>query len=177
VALPLRLAFARVYRAFAEVGITDRVVFVGSGRLGLPERALVAFALGCDAVNVGREAMLAIGCIQAQRCHTGRCPTGVTSQSWWLTRGLDPSSKAVRCANYLVQLRHELLALTRACGAPHPALVTLDDLEVIDDRFGARSARDVFGYAPAWGTPSASQRGAILALMAPPLTEPPSPAR
>ena len=47
-----------------------------SGRLGFPDSALFAFALGCDLISVGREAMLAIGCIQAQRCHTGRCPTG-----------------------------------------------------------------------------------------------------
>ncbi len=29
--------------------------------------AVVAFALGCDMINVAREAMLAIGCIQAQK--------------------------------------------------------------------------------------------------------------
>ena len=41
-------------------------------------------------VNVGREAMLAVGCIQAQKCHTGECPTGVATQNPWLARGLDP---------------------------------------------------------------------------------------
>jgi glutamate synthase domain-containing protein 2 len=35
-----------------------------------------AFSLGADMVSVGREAMLAIGCIQAQCCHTDTCPTG-----------------------------------------------------------------------------------------------------
>ena len=44
-----------------------------------------------DLVNVGREAMLAVGCIQAQKCHTGDCPTGVATQNQWLARGLDPS--------------------------------------------------------------------------------------
>ena len=65
VSLPFKLAISRVYRAFAERGLTGDVVFIGSGRLGMPETALLAMALGCDMINVAREAMLAIGCIQA----------------------------------------------------------------------------------------------------------------
>ncbi len=165
VALPFKIGFSRVYRCFAEAGIEHDIVFVGAGKLGLPEAALLAFALGCDAVNVGREAMLSIGCIQAQRCHTGRCPTGVTTNSPWLKRGLDPALKSVRCANYLVQLRHELLQLSRACGQVHPSLVTLESIEVLDDRFGSRPARDVFAYEPEWGVPSPTDRAALTALM------------
>ena len=143
-----------VYRVFAERGLTDDLVFTGSGRLGLPHFALLAFALGCDSISVGREAMLAVGCIQAQRCHTGKCPTGVTSNNWWRMRGLDPSSKSVRLATYVVELRKELLELSRACGVPHPALVTLDHIEILDDRLGSRSGREVFGYDTGWGRPS-----------------------
>ena len=58
VSLPFRLGFSRVYTIFAEAGLHERVVFIGSGKLGLPENAVVAFALGADMVNVGREAML-----------------------------------------------------------------------------------------------------------------------
>ena len=168
VALPFKVGFARVYRSFAEQGITDDVVFVGAGKLGFPDTALIAFALGCDTVNVGREAMLSIGCIQAQRCHTGRCPTGVTTNSWWLMRGLDPDLKSVRCASYLTQLRHELLQLSRACGHVHPALVTLDAIDVLDDRFGVRPGCDVFGYEQGWGVPSASDRTELEGLLAAP---------
>ena len=50
---------------------------------------------------------MAIGCIQAQRCHTGHCPTGVATQNRWLVRGLDPTDKGVRLANYVVTLRKE----------------------------------------------------------------------
>ena len=161
VALPFKIGFSRAYRVFAEAGVQDRIVFCGGGKLGLPESALLAFALGCDTVNVGREAMLSIGCIQAQRCHTGRCPTGVTTNSAWLQRGLDPTRKSVRAANYLVQLRKELLQLSRACGVEHPALVTLENLEVLDDHFGARTAADVFGYEPGWGLPSPTDRAEL----------------
>jgi glutamate synthase domain-containing protein 2 len=165
VALPFMVGFPRVYRVFAEAGLRDNVVFTGAGKLGLPENALLAFALGCDTVSVGREAMLAIGCIQAQRCHTGRCPTGVTTNNAWLQRGLDPALKSLRAANYLVQVRKELLQLSRACGVPHPALVTLDHLELVDDRYSTRTAREVFGYQPGWGVPSTTDRMEITSLM------------
>ena len=156
VALPFKVGFSRVYREFAQRGISDRVVFIGSGKLGFPHESTIAFGLGCDMVNVAREAMMSIGCIQAQRCHTGRCPTGVATQNPWLVHGLDPELKAARLANYVLTLRKELLALSRACGVDHPALISLDHIDVLDDRFGASSARDVFGYEPGWGLPATS---------------------
>ena len=69
-------------------------MFNGSGKLGFPEAVLFAFALGCDVVSVGREALLSIGCIQAQRCHTNHCPTGITTHNRWLVRGVDPVLKS-----------------------------------------------------------------------------------
>lgn len=144
VALPFKVAFSRVHRIFAEEGVVDQLVFVGSGKLGFPEAALLGFSLGCDMINVGREAMLAIGCIQAQRCHTNHCPTGVATQNWWLAGGLNPELKSVRLANYIVSFRKELLALSHTCGAEHPSRVMPDQLELLDDRFGARTVAQVF---------------------------------
>jgi glutamate synthase domain-containing protein 2 len=165
VALPFKLAFARVYREFSQRRIDDRVVFVGSGKLGFPQDALLAMTLGCDAINVGREAMMSIGCIQAQRCHTGHCPTGVATQSAWLSRGLDPASKAVRCAQYIETLRQEMLQLAWAAGYEHPALMTPDRIEFVDDRFGSRTAAAVFGYESGWGRPSTDDCVAIASLL------------
>ncbi|QDG50555.1 FMN-binding glutamate synthase family protein [Persicimonas caeni] len=153
VSYPFKTAFPRVYRIFAERGLADDVVFVGSGKLGFPQTALFAYAMGCDMVAVAREAMLSIGCIQAQRCHTGHCPAGVATQNKWLMRGLDPTLKSARFANYVATLQSEILDLTHACGLPHPALVTLDHFDVLDDNFSAHSARDVFSYEPSWGLP------------------------
>jgi len=150
VALPFKLGFARVYRTFAEAGLAEDVVFAGAGRLGLPDTALFAFALGCDMVNVGREAMISIGCIQAQRCHTGRCPAGVATQSRWLTHGLDPELNSSRAAAYIVALRAELLALSRSCGVGDPALVGPEHIEVVSERFGSATLSEIFGYQPGW---------------------------
>jgi glutamate synthase domain-containing protein 2 len=151
VALPFKVGFARVYGAFAREGIADRVTFTGAGKLGFPEAALFAFALGCDMVHVGREAMLAIGCVQAQICHTGRCPVGIATQSPWLARALHPEHKADRLAAYVVALRAEILSLSRACGVAHPALVGPDHLTVVDAHFAALSVRELFGYEDGWG--------------------------
>jgi glutamate synthase domain-containing protein 2 len=151
VSLPFKIGFSRVYEAFAREDLDRKVTFIGSGKLGLPESALFAFALGCDMVNVAREAMLAIGCIQAQICHTGRCPVGVTTQNRWLQRAIRPGDKAERLSGYVTALRGELYSLARACGVAHPALVTSDHLEILDDRFGATSVREMFGYEQGWG--------------------------
>jgi glutamate synthase domain-containing protein 2 len=163
VSLPFLRAFPRAFRPFAERGLTDRVVFIGSGRLGLADRALAAFALGCDAVHVGREAMLAIGCIQAQRCHTDRCPTGVATQSPRRERGLDPDHKSVRAANYLATLRHELLRLARTCGHHHPALVTAEQVELLDAQQVTTSLGQLHDYRPGWGVPGPGEVRDLLA--------------
>lgn len=165
IAFPFKQAFSQVHRIFAESHVQERVVFIGSGKVGFPESALFAFALGCDMVNVAREAMMSIGCIQAQRCHTGFCPAGVATQNKWLMRGLVPSLKSARLANYVVTLRRELLAVSRACGFEHPALLTPDHLAILDDRFGSSTLSELFGYEEIDPRPSEEDRKTIRSLM------------
>ncbi len=152
VALPYRLAQARAFRAFAERGIQHRVTWIGSGRLGLPEEAMMAFALGADMINVGREAMLSIGCIQAQRCHTGHCPSGVATQSAWRQRGIDPTLKSARAASYIIALRREITRLARSAGSAHPSDVSLANFEVLEGDV-LTSVVDRFGIRPEWVVP------------------------
>ncbi|SCL30756.1 Glutamate synthase domain-containing protein 2 [Micromonospora rhizosphaerae] len=165
VSLPFQQGFSRVYQTFAERDLHERTVFIGAGKLGLPDNAIVAFALGCDMVNVGREAMLAIGCIQAQKCHTDTCPTGVATQNPWLVRGLDPSLKSVRAANYIRTLRRDLIKVAEACGVEHPGLIDTDAVEILDGRTASTPLREVYGYRPGWGLPSAADRAELVRLM------------
>jgi len=151
VSLPFRVGFSRVYRLFAEAGITDDVTFVGGGKLGIPDNAVVAMALGVDMINVAREPMLAIGCIQAQKCHTDKCPTGVATQDPWLAHGLDPDLKSVRAANYIRTLRRDLVKLAESCGVAHPALIDAEDVEILRGHESSRGLREVYGYEPGWG--------------------------
>ena len=179
VSLPFQLGFARVYKIFAEHGLHEDVTFIGGGKLGLPDNAIIAFALGCDMVNVAREAMLAIGCIQAQKCHTDTCPTGVATQNAWLAHGLDPNLKSVRAANYIKTLRRDLVKVAEACGVEHPGLISTDSVEILDGRTAATPLRDVYRYAPDWGLPSTADQAAIITYMTATETQgstaPPSP--
>jgi hypothetical protein len=165
VSLPFKLGFTAVYREFAERGVKEKIVWIGSGKLGFPAQSLLALGLGCDLINVAREALLSIGCIQAQQCHTGHCPTGIATQTPWLVRGLDPTNKSHRLANYLTVLRKDLLALAHACGEVHPALVSLEHIDLIDG-LTHRPAREVFNYAPGWGLPGPDDVRAIREVMA-----------
>ncbi len=131
VSLPFKVGFQRVYSVFEEAGLSEKITFVGSGKLGFPEVALHAFSLGCDVIALAREPMLAIGCIQAQRCHSGHCPTGVATQNRWLVRGLSADHKSGRCANYILSLRKEIGRLARACGHAHVSEVRAEDLEIL----------------------------------------------
>ena len=142
------------------------MTFVGGGKLGIPENAIVAFAMGVDMVNVGREAMLSIGCIQAQKCHTDHCPVGVATQNPRYTRGLDPTLKSVRAANYVKTLRRDLLKVSEAVGVSHPALISPDDVDVMDGVRRGESLRSLYGYADGWGVPGPELRDEIDALMA-----------
>jgi glutamate synthase domain-containing protein 2 len=166
VSLPFRLGFARVYATFARRGLHEDITFIGSGKLGLPDNAVVAFALGADMVNVGREAMLAVGCVQAQKCHTGQCPTGVATQNPWLAHGLDPAVKALRAANYIKTLRRDLLKVAEASGVEHPALIGPRTVEILDNLSEGRLLDEVYGYETGWGYPSARDRDRLIAIMA-----------
>ena len=165
VSLPFQLGFARVYATFARKGLAEQVVFAGGGKLGLPDNAVVAFALGCDLVSVAREAMLAIGCIQAQKCHTDTCPTGVATQNAWLSHGLDPALKSVRAANYVRTLRRDLLKVAEACGVEHPGLIDSGSVEVLTGRSASTPLYEVYGYDPDWGLPAAADRAEITRIM------------
>jgi glutamate synthase domain-containing protein 2 len=167
VSLPFKIGFSRVYATFARAGLAEDVVFIGAGRLGLPDTAVFALALGCDMINTGREAMLAIGCIQALRCHTGSCPTGVATQSRWLMHGLDPGLKSARAANYLVALRAEVASLARATGARHPALVRPEAIEIVSERYTSTGLRETFDYEDDWPLLSAGRAAEIEALLGP----------
>jgi glutamate synthase domain-containing protein 2 len=147
VSLPFVYGFSEVYKIFAKKGLTDRVVFIGSGKLGLPAKAMMAFAMGCDMVAVAREALMSIGCIQAQACHKNTCPAGVATQSKWLQAGLDPTLKSDRLYNYIKTMRKEILEITHACGYEHPAQLTMDDIDLsMGDNNLTQTLRSSYGY-------------------------------
>ena len=134
VSLPWVYGFSDVYKLFKDRNLTDRIVFIGSGKLGLPGKAAMAFAMGADCINVAREAMMSIGCIQAQICHTNKCPSGVATQSKWLQSGINIPLKSERLAQYFKTFRKEMIEITHAAGYEHPCQFNMEDIEVnVDD--------------------------------------------
>jgi glutamate synthase domain-containing protein 2 len=147
VAVPFVHAFSQVYQIFKQREICDRIVFIGAGKLGFPASALKAMAMGVDLINVAREAMISIGCIQAQKCHTNICPAGVATQNKWLMSGLDPKDKAERFYNYVKTFRKEVLEITHACGYEHPCQMTMDDITMsMSDNNQTQTIRQAYGY-------------------------------
>ena len=64
--------------------------------------------------------MFSLGCIQAMKCGSGQCPTGVTASNPRLIAGLDPTDKAARVARYAIQVREEVAIIAHACGLTDP---------------------------------------------------------
>ena len=150
VSLPWVYGFSSLYKLFLDKNLTDRIVFIGSGKLGFPAKAAMAFALGADCINVAREAMMSIGCIQAQICHTNRCPSGVATQNKWLQAGISVPLKSDRLAQYFKTFRKELVEITHAAGYEHPCEFTMDDIQVnVDDDFLHSDLQATYGYEKA----------------------------
>jgi glutamate synthase domain-containing protein 2 len=147
VSLPWVYGFSALYKLFQSKGLSEHIVFIGSGRLGFPAKAAMAFAMGADCINVAREAMMSIGCIQAQVCHTNSCPTGIATQSKWLQNGIDPTLKSERLAQYFKTFRKELIEITHASGYEHPCQFKMSDIEInVDDHTLSRKLNKVYMY-------------------------------
>ena len=145
------MASSDLYKVFKHRKITDRIVFIGSGKLD-SAKAAMAFAMGADCINVAREAMMSIGCIQAQLCHTNRCPSGVATQSKWLQNGINIPLKSERLGQYFKTFRKELIEITHACGYEHPASSKCGDIDVnVDDHYLSKELDRTYMYEKGCG--------------------------
>ncbi|AGA56262.1 Glutamate synthase large subunit-like protein YerD [Thermobacillus xylanilyticus] len=119
--LPVYSALLLADNALRRHGVRDRVKIIASGMLATADRIAIALAFGADLVNVGRAAMNTIGCINALKCNTNECPTGVTSHKPELKKGLVIEEKRFRTANYLTTVREGVYMLAASCGLDSPA--------------------------------------------------------
>jgi glutamate synthase domain-containing protein 2 len=124
VGAPLQEGLLLVHNTLVGTGLRDRV------RLGCAGKVVTAFdiarmmALGADWCNAARGFMMALGCIQAQTCHTGNCPTGVTTQDPLRERALVVPDKADRVYHFHRSTLHALKELVQAAGLAHPQDIT-----------------------------------------------------
>ncbi|HKX95614.1 MAG TPA: FMN-binding glutamate synthase family protein [Methylibium sp.] len=120
VGAPLQEGLLLVHNTLVGLGLRDKI------KLGCAGKVVSAFdiarlmALGADWCNAARGFMFALGCIQAQHCHSGHCPTGVTTQDPLRQRALVVPSKAERVQQFHDQTLKALKELVQAAGLQHP---------------------------------------------------------
>ena len=119
VGLPLKSALPMLADVLERRGLRERIRIIASGKLATPAEVAWAYCAGADVVNAGRGFMFSIGCIQALRCHTNDCPTGVTTHKKHLQSGLDPKVKSARAASYVEKMRKDVAMIAHSCGAAH----------------------------------------------------------
>lgn len=118
--MPLRDGLSFVHNALVGCGLRDRLRLGASGKIISAFDMARVMALGADWCNAARGFMFAVGCIQAQTCHTGLCPTGVTSQDPRRQRAIVVPDKADRVFNFHRNTVQALAELVAAAGLDHP---------------------------------------------------------
>jgi glutamate synthase domain-containing protein 2 len=120
VGTPLREGLRLVHNTLVGIGLRERVRLGASGKIISAFDMARIMALGADWCNSARAFMFAVGCLQAQVCHTGRCPTGVTTQDPQRQKALVVADKSVRVANFHANTLKALAELLGAAGLTHP---------------------------------------------------------
>jgi glutamate synthase domain-containing protein 2 len=121
VGAPLRDGLSFVHSALVGANLRGFIKIGASGKISSAFDMARVMALGADWCNSARGFMFAVGCIQAQACHTGKCPTGVATQDPFRQRALVPENKAERVASYHRATLEALAELVAAAGLKHPS--------------------------------------------------------
>ncbi len=124
-------ALPRVVDALLESGLRQRIRVVASGKIVSSARAAWALCVGADFVNTARGFMFSLGCIQALRCHTNTCPTGVTTHNKRLQRALVVEEKYLRVANYANNMNKEIDMIAHSCGVHHARELRREHVRIV----------------------------------------------
>jgi glutamate synthase domain-containing protein 2 len=117
---PLRDGLAFVHSALVGADLRNDIKIGASGKITTAFDIARAMALGADWCNAARGFMFAVGCIQAQQCHTDRCPTGVATQDLTRQRAISVPDKSERAASFHKETVKALAELVAAAGLNHP---------------------------------------------------------
>jgi len=120
VGMPLVEGLAFAHNTLRGAGLRDKLRLGASGKVVTAFDLARVLALGADWANSARGYMFAIGCIQAQACHTNECPVGVATQDPVRARAVDVGDKAGRVARFHANTMKALAEMTGAAGLNHP---------------------------------------------------------
>ncbi len=121
VGTPLNEGLSFVHNALVGANVREHIRIIASGRVNTGFQIATKVALGADMCNAARAMMFALGCIQALRCNTNRCPTGVATQDPALVGGLHVGDKATRVARFHAETVKSFLEVIGAAGLHHPS--------------------------------------------------------
>ncbi|PWB59393.1 MAG: FMN-binding glutamate synthase family protein, partial [Betaproteobacteria bacterium] len=121
VGAPLREGLMLVHNSLVGVNLREKVRIGASGKIVTAFDLARTMAIGADWCNSARGFMFALGCLQAQTCHSGHCPTGVTTQDPRRMRALVVPDKAERVFNFHQNTLKALKELLGAAGLAHPS--------------------------------------------------------
>ncbi len=124
VGTPLQEGLMLVHNTLRGVGLRHKIKIGCAGKVVSAFDMARLMALGADWCNSARGFMFALGCIQAQHCHTGQCPTGVTTQDPLRQMSLVVPDKATRVYHFHQQTLHALKEMVQAVGVAHPREIT-----------------------------------------------------
>ena len=114
--MPLTEALQRLCKLLEDEGIRSKTKIIASGKLITAGKQMMVLSLGADAISTARGFLIALGCIQALRCNTNTCPTGITTHSTHLMKGLDIEVKSERVKNYALNIMKDNYELLEALG-------------------------------------------------------------
>ena len=117
---PLQEGLILVHNSLRGAGLRSQIMIGCAGKVVSAFDIARLMALGANWCNSARGFMFAIGCIQAQTCHTGHCPTGVTTQDPLRQQALVVGDKAERVYHFHQNTLHALKELVQAAGVQHP---------------------------------------------------------
>jgi glutamate synthase domain-containing protein 2 len=124
VGAPMQEGLRLVHNTLVGMNLRARIKVGCAGKIVSAFDIARAMALGADWCNSARGFMFSLGCIQAQHCHTGTCPTGVATQDPARQQALVVPDKAARVANFHRNTLEALRELVQAAGLQHPRQIT-----------------------------------------------------
>ncbi len=143
---PLVQSLTWVQNTLIGFGLREHIRIIASGKVVTGFDIIRLLCLGADSCNSARAMMMATGCIQALRCNTNQCPTGVATQDPVLTKGLDVGDKRERVARYHQQTIKSVQELVAAAGVNSTDEFDRNFISRRIDADDVRTLEDIYPY-------------------------------
>ncbi len=144
--MPINEGLAFAHNCLTGINMRDKIRIIASGKIATGFDVLMKLALGANMVNIARAMMFSVGCIQAIRCHTNTCPTGVATQNPHRIKALVVKDKAPYVKNYHELTMQSFLDMVGAMGLDHPDQLTPDMIYYRLSESDSPNFKQIFHY-------------------------------